>query len=117
MIPGLGLSEVFGVKESKVNTLQEVVINVPDNAHPAMSSFIFKGDTLKGSLFAESLEPLRNDKNTQVLGRLADGTAAIVSSSYGKGHTIFVGSFLAMANSRGSLWDQSTQRLTVQDSC
>ena len=115
VIPGLGLSEVFGVKESKVKTLQEVIINVPDNSHPAMSG-LQNGDTLKGSLFAESLEPLRTDKNTKVLARLADGTPGIVSSAYGKGHTIFVGSFLAMANSRGSLWDQSTQRLTVQDS-
>ena len=115
VIPGLGLSEVFGVRESKVNTLQEVKINVPDNSHIAMSG-LKKGDTLKGSLFAESLEPLRNDKNTKVLARLQDGTACIVSSTYGKGQTMFVGSFLALANSRGSLWDQSTQRFTVQDS-
>jgi hypothetical protein len=51
-----------------------------------------------------------------VLARLDDGTPCIVASDYGKGHTIYVGSFLAMANSRGSQWDQSTQRITIQDS-
>jgi beta-galactosidase len=75
-----------------------------------------KGDTLTGSLFAESVEPVSNDKNARVLARLDDGTPCIVTSDYGKGHTMYVGSFLAMANSRGSQWDQSTQRITVQDS-
>jgi beta-galactosidase len=79
-------------------------------------SHLQKGDTITGSLFAESVEPLIDSKNAKVIGRLDDGTACIVISDYGKGHTMYVGSFLAMANSRGSQWDQSTQRITVQDS-
>ena len=74
------------------------------------------GDTLTGSQFAESVEPLSDDKNIKVLARLDDGTPCIVTSDYGKGHTMYAGSFLAMANSRGSQWDQSTQRITIQDS-
>src|SRR5690606_22432480 len=60
-------------------------------------------------------DPFGDGKNTKTLATLEDGTAAIVTSTFGKGKTMYVGSFLALANSRGSLWDQSTQRLTVQD--
>lgn len=114
VIPGLGLSEVFGIRESKVKTLPRVPISVSDNSHPAMAH-LKKNDLLTGSLFAESVEPLKGSK-VKILGTLDDGSACIVSSDYGKGHTMYAGSFLAMANSRGSLWDQSTQRITVQDS-
>jgi hypothetical protein len=51
-----------------------------------------------------------------VLASLDDGSPCIVTSDFGKGHTMYAGSFLAMSNSRGSQWDQSTQRITVQDS-
>lgn len=115
VIPGLGLSSVFGVKESKVKTLKNVYISVTEYNHPSMSH-MQKGDTLTGSQFAESVETLSTSINARVLARLDDGTPCIVTSDYGKGHTMYVGSFLAMANSRGSQWDQSTQRITVQDS-
>ncbi len=114
VIPGLGLSKVFGVRETKVQSLKNVYIKVEDNSHPSFSGFQ-KGDTLTGSQFAESVEILDPSK-AKVLAKLADGSPCIVSSEYGKGHTMFVGSFLAMTNSRGSQWDQSTQRITVQDS-
>ncbi|MEX2234436.1 MAG: beta-galactosidase, partial [Cyclobacteriaceae bacterium] len=115
VIPGLGLSEVFGIRETKVSTLPKVVIKVQDNSHP-VTAHLNRDDIIEGSLFAESVEPLKNNTNIKVLGRLEDGTPCIVTSDFGKGRTLYVGSFLAMANSRGSLWDQSTQRLTVQDS-
>lgn len=115
VIPGLGLSKVFGVRESKVKSLKNVNINITDFNHPSMSR-MQKGDTITGSQFAESVEMLSTDKNARILARLDDGTPCIVASDYGKGHTMYVGSFLAMANSRGSQWDQSTQRITVQDS-
>ena len=113
IIPGLGLSEVFGVRESKVKTQPVVLIKVPDNSHPSMA-YLKINDTLKGSLFAESLEPLKDNKSVKVLATLEDNTPCIVTATYGKGQTMYVGSFLALANSSGSLWDQSTQRLTVQ---
>jgi beta-galactosidase len=113
VIPGLGLSEVFGVRESRVKTLPKVPMKLVDQTHPSMA-YLKNNDILIGSRFAESLTPL--NKNARVLATLEDGSPCIITSDFGKGHTIFVGSFLAMANSRGSLWDQSTQRLTVQDS-
>ena len=115
VIPGLGLSEVFGVRESKVQTLPKVPMLVTDNSHEVMSH-LKPGSFITGSRFAESLEPLPGNKSVKVLATFEDKTPGIVASDYGKGKTIFVASFLAMANSRGSLWDQSTQRLVVQDS-
>jgi len=112
VIPGLGLHEVFGVKESKVKTLEKVPIKVVDHSHPIMAH-LNSNDILVGSKFAESLELI--NINSKILATLEDDTPSIVTSTYGKGKTIFIGSFLAMANSRGSLWDQSTQRLTIQD--
>ncbi len=112
VIPGLGLSEVFGVKETKVQTLPSFPIKLADNTHPALS-YLQKDDTLTGSLFAESIEQIGN--KGKILAHLQDGSPNMIASNYGKGQTIFVGSFLAMANSRGSLWDQSTQRMVVQD--
>ncbi|HUX96606.1 MAG TPA: beta-galactosidase [Bacteroidales bacterium] len=114
VIPGLGLSRVFGVRESKVRTLKNVYLRVEENNHPAMAG-LNEGDTLTGTQFAESVELLENI-SAKVLAYLDDGTPGIVTSDYGKGHTMYVGSFLAMTNSRGSQWDQSTQRITVQDS-
>ncbi len=113
VIPGLGLSEVFGAREIKVKTLPRVPMKVVDNNHPAMA-YLKNNDIIIGSRFAESIEPVNN--NTRVLATLDDNTPCIISSDYGKGHTLFIGSFIAMANSRGSLWDQSTQRLVIQDS-
>jgi beta-galactosidase len=115
VIPGLGLSKVFGVRESKVKTRKNVYIRVTDETHPSMSR-LHRGDTLTGSQFAESVETTDNDEKIKVLARLEDGSPCIVASDYGKGHTMYVGSFLAMASSRGSQWDQSTQRITIQDS-
>lgn len=115
VIPGLGLSEVFGVRESKIFTLEKVTMQLAVNSHPA-TSHLQKGDIIVGSLFAESVEPLTNNKSASIIGTLPDGTASIVASRFGKGHTLYVGSYLALANSRGALWDQATQRLAVQDS-
>jgi len=115
VIPGLGLSQVFGLRESKIFTLEKVSMKLSDNSHPATSN-LQKGDIIEGSLFAESVEPLMNNKAASILGELPDGSASIVASRFGKGQTLYVGSYLAMANSRGALWDQATQRLAVQDS-
>ena len=96
VIPGMGLSQVFGAIESKVKMSEPAIINVTDNSHPAMKN-LAKGDTLKGGYFAESLEPLK-DSQAKILASLDDGTPGIVASHYGKGETILIGSFLGLAN-------------------
>jgi beta-galactosidase len=96
VIPGMGLSEVFGIRETKIVTRESVKVTIDEAAHPALAK-LKKGDVLTGAQFAESVEPLPTGK-AKVLARLEDGTAAITSSSYGKGQTLFVGTFLGLAN-------------------
>ena len=92
IIPGLGLSEVFGIRESKVEVKDSVPIKIMDTNHPAFSR-LRKGDKLDGKYFAESITPLLNQQ-TKIFAYLEDGTPCISASSYGRGETLFVGSFL-----------------------
>jgi len=96
VIPGMGLSEVFGVRETKVKVEDTVMMKVLDNSHPALAKLKIN-DILKGAYFAESVEPLKNRK-TKILATLYDGTPCMVASQYGKGKTLFIGSFLGISN-------------------
>lgn len=96
VIPGMGLSVVFGAIETKVKMSEKVMMSVLNNSHLVMSK-LEKGDALKGAYFAESIEPLK-DSQAQVLASLDDGTPSVVASRYGKGETILIGSFLGLAN-------------------
>jgi len=92
IIPGMGLSDVFGVRESKVEVKEEVSLEIIDNTHPSMAG-LSKGETLKGVYFSESVDRLYEDRS-KVLARLNDGTPCLVASTYGEGETLFIGSFL-----------------------
>jgi beta-galactosidase len=96
VIPGMGLSEVFGIHEAKIVTREAVRMVVGDTNHPALSR-LKKGEALRGAQFAESLAVLPNS-TARVLATLEDGSPAITSSTYGKGQTFFIGSFLGLAN-------------------
>lgn len=96
VIPGMGLSEVFGINETKVKMNPHVIMKVLNNSHPALAA-LQPGDTLKGAYFAESIEPLKNSQ-TQVLASLEDNSICLAASRYGKGEALYIGSFLGMAN-------------------
>jgi beta-galactosidase len=96
VIPGMGLSDVFGIRETKVLTRDNVRMVIDDSTHPALTR-LKKGDDLKGAQFAESVEVLPG-KGAKVLAHLDDGTPAVTSSTFGKGQTLFIGSFLGLAN-------------------
>jgi beta-galactosidase len=96
IIPGLGLHEVFGVREDEVRLRENVSLTISPNKHPALDG-LKTGDTLKGSLYAQSVTPLA-DRNIEVLAVTEQGQAAIVCSGYGKGQAMLVGSYLGMAN-------------------
>ncbi|MFO7924552.1 MAG: beta-galactosidase [Bacteroidales bacterium] len=96
IIPGLGLHEVFGVREHEVRMSDEVNIMITDSSHPAISNFN-PGDMFRGSLYAKSVTPLEN-REVDILARLENGNPAIVSSKYGNGEAILAGSYLGMAN-------------------
>lgn len=116
VIPGMGLSDVFGVKEGKVQTIKEkgITIKVGDNSNLPMAQ-LQKGDIIRGSYFAESVELLKNS-NAKVLAYLEDGTPCIVTSQFGKGQAMYVGSFLYLEDARGTLRDQTTESSYVKDS-
>ncbi len=92
IIPGMGLNEVFGVRERKVEVKEEVPMEIIDNTHPSVSGLSI-GETLKGVYFSESLD-LPEEGNGTLLARLNDGTPCLVASTYGKGETLYIGTFL-----------------------
>ncbi|TVQ09505.1 MAG: hypothetical protein EA361_15380 [Bacteroidetes bacterium] len=98
IIPGLGLHEVFGVREHEVRLRENTPINIEivNNLHPATSN-LEAGHMLSGSLYKKSVTPLEN-REIDILARLDDGMPAIVSAKYGQGEAMLVGTFLGMAN-------------------
>jgi len=96
VIPGMGLSQVFGAIESKVKMVERVKLAVANLSHPLLKN-LSAGDTLKGAYFAESLETIKGS-HSQILATLDDGAPGLVASRYGKGETLLIGSFLGLAN-------------------
>ncbi|HPR86948.1 MAG TPA: beta-galactosidase [bacterium] len=95
-IPGMGLDRIFGVRESSVRMEERPLLRTTDAAHVLLQG-LTAADTLFGANFAESLAPLP-ETHSRVLARFADGTPALAASSYGKGETLYIGTFLGMAN-------------------
>ena len=75
-------------------------MTLADSSHPALSR-LKKGEAVRGAQFAESVE-LLPQSTAKVLAHLDDGTPAITSSTYGKGQTFFIGSFLGLATQPGN---------------
>ncbi len=98
IIPGLGLHEVFGVREHEVRMKENdaIKISITNNSHPAVSNLEI-GHILSGSLYEKSVLPL-DDREVDIIGRLPDGSVALVTSKYGSGEAMLVGSYLGMAN-------------------
>ena len=96
IIPGLGLHEVFGVRENEVRMREDVAIEIVNNNHPATSG-LEVGDVLKGTFYAKSVVPLKG-RTIDILARLEDGSPTLVSSRYGKGEAMLIGSYLGLAN-------------------
>ena len=98
IIPGLGLHEVFGVREHEVRLREgnDIGLIITNNLHPATSN-LMTGDILSGSLYEKSVLLLDNSE-AGVLATLADGSATLVSNKYGKGEAMLAGTYLGMAN-------------------
>ncbi len=92
IIPGMGLSEVFGVKETKVEVKNKVRMNISETSHPAFNHLA--RPYLTGEYFLESLKVITGSE-VEVLARFDDNTPAITGSHFGEGQTILIGSFLA----------------------
>ena len=93
IIPGLGLHEVMGCRETAVQTVAglrtELVWEAAD--WPGLKP----GDKLPGRLYEETLEPLT--PAARVVARWASGAPGAVMSAFGRGKTLLLGSYLGAA--------------------
>ncbi len=98
IIPGLGLHEVFGVREHEVRLRENtpIELEIVNNTHPATLN-LDAGHILNGSLYKKSVTPLDN-RDVDILARLDDGQPALTSAKFGNGEAMLVGSYLGMAN-------------------
>ncbi len=91
VIPGAGLAEVFGARESVIRPADKIEMQTEVSAAipglPAQTR-------IAGYAFEEEFEPLNGGT---ILGRFADGSAAIVKNREGKGNAVLIGSFPALA--------------------
>jgi beta-galactosidase len=93
-IPGLGLAEVVGAREVDVQT-------VPKDAAALLSDGdglpgLRPGEALPGRWYEETLEPTA--PGARVVARFAGGGAAAVTSTFGRGRTLMLGSYVAAAH-------------------
>ena len=97
-IPGMGLSEVFGVEEHEVWMREEAIpFEIADLNHSAMAG-LNSGENLTGTLYGKSVKPLEG-RDVQVLANLGlTGDPAITVHEYGEGQAMMIGTFLGLAN-------------------
>jgi beta-galactosidase len=92
-IPGMGLAEVMGCRETAVQTGAKgrTMLRWTGDTIPGITA----GDLLPARWYEETLEPL--SEASQVVARFPDDSAAAVTSTYGKGKTLMLGSYVSAA--------------------
>ncbi|MBS1855174.1 MAG: beta-galactosidase [Acidobacteria bacterium] len=92
-IPGMGLAQVMGCREIAVQTGERgrTALVWSDGPVPGLAA----GDRLPARWYEETLEPL--NAGARVVARFAGGNAAAVMSSYGRGKTLMLGSYVSAA--------------------
>lgn len=95
VIPGAGLHEVFGVREKHVWMRPEPNLTVTDSGEGDALTAGLGGRALRGALYASTVDVL--SKQARVLAT-TDGEPAVVASRYGRGQTLFIGSYIGWGN-------------------
>jgi beta-galactosidase len=91
-IPGLGLAEVVGARETDVQTVEKgQAALLAGEGLPGLKP----GERLAGRWYEESLEPTA--PGARVVARFASGAPAAVASSFGKGKALMLGSYVSAA--------------------
>jgi len=93
-VPGLGLWEVMGVREAAVETApggRTVIVWDGQEQLPGVAS----GSRLPARWYKETLEPA--SPRARVVARFEDGSAAAVTSEFGRGRTLMLGSYVSAA--------------------
>jgi beta-galactosidase len=94
VIPGFGLDEVFGARETLIDPQAKPNIVIDSAANlPGIAA----GQTLPGAAFEEQLETIGKGRR---LASFSSGAAAMVENKYGRGRAILVGSFLGLSYQR-----------------
>ena len=93
IIPGLGLHRTMGCRETAVETISGLRTELlwSSTEIPGLKP----GDRLPGRLYEETLEPI--PPNGRVVAKFASGAPAAVMSSFGRGKTLMLGSYLGAA--------------------
>jgi hypothetical protein len=88
-IPGLGLAEVVGARETDVQTVEKGKAALrAEEGLPGLKP----GDVLPGRWYEEALDPA---PGARVLARFGNGAPAAVESSFGKGKALVLGSYVS----------------------
>jgi beta-galactosidase len=89
-IPGLGLAEVVGARETDVQTVEKGKATLQaEEGLPGLRP----GELLPGRWYEESLEPTA--PGARVVARFASGAPAAVVSTYGRGKVLMLGSYVS----------------------
>lgn len=104
IVPGYGLHEVCGCRETAVQSTPSGKIEI---AMSADFGSLKSGDKVRGALFEETLEPIA--PNARVIGRFPDGSPAVIASQFGKGKMLTIGTFLGAPYENDR--DENTARL------
>jgi beta-galactosidase len=89
IIPGYGLHEVCGCRETAVQSTPSGKTEIVMSADFAG---LKAGDRLRGSVFEETLDSIAS--NGRVIGRFGNGSPALVASDFGKGKMLAIGTFI-----------------------
>lgn len=92
-IPGLGLWEVMGCREAAIETAPAGRARIRWTS--ADLPGVAPGDTLPARWHKETLEPI--GPAARVVAQFEDGAAAAVMSTFGKGKTLMLGSYVSAA--------------------
>jgi beta-galactosidase len=92
-IPGMGLHEVMGCRETAVQTGKEGRTTLRWTGSD-LKGFA-PGEVLPARWYEETLAPL--GPQAQVVAMFPSGSAAAIASTYGKGKTLMLGSYVAAA--------------------
>jgi beta-galactosidase len=92
-IPGMGLWEVMGCRETEISTGDKgrTELRWTSAAFPGMKP----GDTIPARWYEEALAPM--NPSAKVVAEFAGGRAAAIESRFGKGKTLTLGSYVSAA--------------------
>jgi beta-galactosidase len=96
VIPGMGLSEVFGVREKEVWMREELLPMPLTNNSSILADDI--GASLSGFLYGTTFDLLNEDDTNIIASFDQTGDPVVVHHTYGRGQTVAIGSFLGLAN-------------------